>query len=67
MRHPWKGPADCPAGVDYRNKLHERQEQEARNLSDLTGWPLGTIRTAMGLDAFVPGKELKWYEKLWKN
>lgn len=41
LRHPWNGDnGTCPATDDYRRKVLRRQENEARQLADLTGWKL---------------------------
>ena len=47
LHHPFSGAASCEAGAAYRKGLHERFEQEATNLSDLTGWPVADIRQRM--------------------
>jgi hypothetical protein len=64
MRHPWQGPADCPAVEGYRASVRERQEREAHTLADLTGWPLADIRKQMDLGA-APASESKWWRQLW--
>jgi hypothetical protein len=47
LRHPWTGSASCPAAEEYRKSLPARFAQEARNLANLTGWPLRDIETRM--------------------
>jgi len=47
LRHPWKGAASCEAAGNYRASLPARFKQEARNLSDLTGWRQSDIETKM--------------------
>ena len=64
MRHPWQGPADCPAVESYRAEVRERQEREAQTLADLTGWPLWDIRKQMDLGA-GPANDPKWWRQLW--
>jgi hypothetical protein len=64
LRHPWQGPADCPAVEGYRASLRERYEREARALADLTGWPLADIRKQMDLGAGPPA-DSKWWRQLW--
>ncbi|MEO0455873.1 MAG: DUF2330 domain-containing protein [Cyanobacteria bacterium P01_A01_bin.114] len=44
LTHPYNGPADCPAGQDYRRQLPQRFEQEAQTLARLTGWDINEIR-----------------------
>jgi hypothetical protein len=47
LRHPWRGPASCPAADKYREQLAVRFKQEARNLSELTGWQQSDIERRM--------------------
>jgi hypothetical protein len=44
MNHPYREPIACPAAKSYRQKVADRQRQEAQNLSQLTGWDLGQVR-----------------------
>lgn len=63
LRHPWTGDSSCPAATEYRRTVSRRQEQEARNLAQLTGWNINSIRKKMNLasaDATV--KEKKWWQ-----
>ncbi|HKY07779.1 MAG TPA: DUF2330 domain-containing protein [Candidatus Binatia bacterium] len=65
LRHPWKGEDNsCPASDDYRREVLRRQENEARQLAELTGWDLARIRAQMNLQATTDGGE-KWWQKLW--
>jgi hypothetical protein len=67
LRHPWKGDEGCAATADYRRELMRRNENEARQLADLTGWQIAEIRAQMNLPQSVPdnGGE-KWWRKLWR-
>ena len=71
LRHPWRGKATCEAAVEYRKALPARFEQEARNLSNLTGWPIEQVRRKMGglkIAAEPPPAETPeaaWYRRLW--
>ena len=47
LHHPWKGAPACEAAQRYRSSLPTRFQQEARNLAELTGWPLKDIETRM--------------------
>jgi len=47
LRHPFKGTASCEAGKQYRAGLPNRFRQEARNLSDVTGWSRHEIEAKM--------------------
>jgi hypothetical protein len=69
LRHPWTGNEECPATEEYRRQLIQRNEQEAQQLADLTGWDIADIRTQMNLRGAVPngsgGKT--WWEKIWNQ
>ena len=66
LRHPWQGEeASCPATDDYRREVQRRQENEARQLAELTGWDLAGIRTQMNLRAATSNGGEKWWQKLW--
>jgi len=47
LHHPWRGNASCEAGAKYRATLPARFEREAKNLAELTGWPLPEIKNRM--------------------
>ncbi len=65
LHHPANA-GHCDAAVTYRRELHERQEQEARNVVRLTGWKIGTMRQKMHLASAVTGPhEKKWWETIW--
>jgi hypothetical protein len=63
IRHPFTGTIACGVGDRYREEVRQRQEQEARNLATLTGWPLDPIRVKLKLPP--PGGEKKWWERIW--
>lgn len=70
MRHTWKGEEkSCPASEDYRREVQRRQENEARQLADLTGWKLADIRTQMNLRSADASGDAgaKWWQKLWSR
>jgi len=62
MQHPFKGSTACPAGENYRKQLYVRQEQEAKNLANLTGWNIDSIRSRMGI---MKSQERKWWMNIW--
>jgi hypothetical protein len=47
LRHPYTGPAACPAGEEYRHSLVARFEREAATLAQLTGWDISAIKEKM--------------------
>jgi hypothetical protein len=62
LHHPWTGTSDCPAGREYRRTLEQRREQEARNLTELTGWNINTVRRKMNLTSGPAQRQKKWWE-----
>lgn len=66
MQHVWKDEdLSGPATDEYRWEVERRQENAARQLTDLTGWKLADIRQQMNLrtaDAVTDGR---WWQKLW--
>jgi hypothetical protein len=44
MTHPFRGTATCSAAAGYRQTVADRQQKEAQNLSNLTGWNLADIK-----------------------
>ena len=69
LRHPWKGDdSSCPATDKYQREVLRRQENEARQLADLTGWKIADIRTQMNRRGNDPiGTSEKWWQKLWSR
>jgi hypothetical protein len=65
LHHPANA-GQCEAAVAYRRDLHQRQEKEAQNVAELTGWSVDDMRRKMHLDtASVTPAEKKWWEKIW--
>ena len=58
LHHPWRGEASCTAAAKYRETLPARFQQEAKNLTDLTGWPRQDVEARMRQagEAVAPGK-----------
>ena len=67
LRHPWQGDRECPATEEYRRAVLRRQEIEARQLADLTGWDLDKIREQMDLGPKAGGTEERWWQKIWRR
>lgn len=67
LRHPWKGSAKCEGAQRYFERLSERQEKEAQNLAQLTGWNINEIRK--NIDIVSPPTKSKdpWWKDLWEN
>jgi hypothetical protein len=63
LHHPWTGSTECPAAADYRRTLRQRQENEARNVSHLTGWTIADVRKKMNFASIEgPKDNKKWWE-----
>ena len=65
LHHP-AAIGQCNAAITYRRELHQRQEREAQNVAELTGWNVDEMRRKMHLDRVsdTPA-EKKWWEKIW--
>ncbi len=64
IRRPWKGEASCDVS-EYQATVRERQEREAQQLANLTGWDIEDIRKKIPFpDGTNPGKE-PWWKRIW--
>jgi hypothetical protein len=63
LRHPWTGSSDCDAAAEYRRQLQKRQQREAEQLAELTGWDLQKIHEKMEL--VLDESRRSWWEELW--
>ena len=65
IRHPYKGESSCDL-TQYQAELKERQEREAQQLANLTGWDINDIRGKIPLIAAnVPPQDEPWWKKIW--
>jgi hypothetical protein len=66
IRHPWKGEASCDVTAYYET-VRERQEREAQQLANLTGWDIDDIRARIDFpDGMRPEEEpIPWWKRLW--
>ncbi len=62
VRHPYTGEMSCSEADEYQRGVATRQEQEAQNLANLTGWDIEDIRDKI---TFVEAKPVKWWRNLW--
>jgi len=64
IRHPFRGEVSC--NTDYPQVTRDRQEQEAQNLANLTGWDLKDVRKKID---FVTRKRDSapeaWWQRIW--
>jgi len=64
IRRPFKGDTSCDISA-YQNEVRDRQEREAQQLANLTGWDINDIRKKI---PFPDGKEpanVPWWKKIW--
>jgi hypothetical protein len=66
IRHPWKGATSCNA-TEYFADVRERQEREAQQLANLTGWSITDIRAKIGFaaDQNPEADEEPWWKRIW--
>ena len=60
IRHPYTGEITCDAAAKYQTDVEQRQELEAKNLANLTGWDLQDIRSKI---TFVQPEP--WWRNVW--
>jgi hypothetical protein len=64
IRRPWKGDATCDIS-QYQAQLRDRQEREAQQLANLTGWDIGDIRSKIPFpNGIAPDKD-PWWKRIW--
>jgi hypothetical protein len=64
IRHPWKGEARCDIS-DYQAEVRERQEREAQQLANLTGWNIEDIRKKIPFPEGTTPDKGPWWKRLW--
>ena len=62
IRHPYDGEMTCRAAEQYLQGVLDRQEREAQNLANLTGWKIDDIRDKI---SFVEAKVIPWWRTIW--
>jgi hypothetical protein len=64
IRHPWTGEARCDIS-DYQAEVRERQEREAQQLANLTGWNIEDIRKKIPFPEGTTPDKGPWWKRLW--
>ncbi len=64
IRRPWKGEASCDISA-YQNQVRERQEREAQQLANLTGWDLEDIRKKIPFPNKTQPNNEPWWKRIW--
>jgi len=65
IRRPWRGTAGCDLSA-YEKTVRERQDREAQQLANLTGWDLADIRDKIDFAGGIrPEPDEPWWKRLW--
>lgn len=64
IRHPWKGKASCDIS-NYQAEVRTRQEREAQQLANLTGWDIDSIRKKIPFPERTTPEKGPWWKRLW--
>jgi hypothetical protein len=65
IRHPFKGESSCDMS-GYKAELAKRQEREAQQLANLTGWDIEDIRRKIPMLADnTPTPNDPWWKRIW--
>ena len=64
IRHPWEGKASCDIS-EYQAEVRKRQEREAQQLANITGWDIGDIRGKIPFPAVNESDDVPWWKRLW--
>ncbi len=67
LRHLWTGDESCGAAKIYKRHLHERQEEEARALANLTGRNINDIRKRMKIERRLKKDDREWWQRIWEE
>ena len=65
IRHPWQGEASCDL-AQYHAAVRDRQEREAQQLANLTGWDIGDIRDRITFAGNAAPEQDPWWKRLWQ-
>jgi hypothetical protein len=64
IRHPWKGEPTCDVS-QYQVELRKRQEREAQQLANLTGWDIEDIRNKIPFPNDIELPKETWWQQIW--
>ncbi len=64
IRHPWKGEPSCDVS-EYQAELRKRQEREAQQLANLTGWDIEDIRNKIPFPDGIEAPKETWWKRIW--
>ena len=64
IRRPWKGEATCDISA-YQDEVRTRQEREAQQLANLTGWDVEDIRKKIPFPKGTEPTNEPWWKRIW--
>ena len=64
IRRPWKGESSCDIS-QYQADVRERQEREAEQLANLTGWDIDDIRKKIPFPDGLEALKKPWWRNIW--
>ena len=64
IRHPFTGEASCDVS-EYEQQVQDRQEREAQQLANLTGWDIDEIRERIPALADLRPEDEPWWVRIW--
>ena len=64
IQHPWKGEPRCDVS-QYQAQVRERQEKEAQQLANMTGWDIEDIRKKIPFPEGGPSVQEPWWKRIW--
>ena len=66
IQRPWKGEASCDIS-QYEASVRERQEREAQQLANLTGWDVDEIRRKIPFAGGIQPESGRdpWWKRIW--
>ena len=64
IRRPWKGEASCDISA-YQDEVRKRQEREAQQLANLTGWDIDDIRKKIPFPENTEPTNEPWWKRIW--
>ncbi|NQV86206.1 MAG: DUF2330 domain-containing protein [Woeseiaceae bacterium] len=64
IQRPFKGDSSCDIR-QYQTELRERQEREAQQLANLTGWDIEEIRKKISFQELSEPKSEPWWKRIW--
>lgn len=64
IRHPYEGQANCSEADQYYERVRDRQERNAKNLANLTGWELSDIKGKIDFVKTEENTSEAWWQRI---